>query len=39
MNKKADNENLLDHIFRDPEIKHGLRIFKVQELRDCGCTR
>lgn len=29
---QKNNETLLDRIFRDPEIKHGLRIFEAREL-------
>lgn len=30
---KNSNSNLLDRIFRDPEIKHGLKIFEAHELK------
>ncbi len=30
--KKDGNENLLDRVFRDPEIKHGLKIFESQKI-------
>jgi len=32
-NNQTKNGNLLDRIFGDPEVKHGLRIFKPGELR------
>jgi type I restriction enzyme M protein len=38
MNKTPNDGNLLDLIFRDPEIKHGLKIFKVQELKKLSLT-
>ena len=32
MGNQTENGNILDRIFRDPEIKHGLRIFEPREL-------